>query len=66
MKKAICTITLLLALGSFIPAISQNKSAIEKEVKALAEELRRAYDTRDNNALMACFVKWLAEMRPSQ
>jgi hypothetical protein len=57
MKKAICTITLLLALGSFIPAISQNKSAIEKEVKALAEEFRRAWDARDNDALMACYGK---------
>jgi uncharacterized protein (TIGR02246 family) len=57
MKKAICTITLLLALGSFIPAISQNKSAIEKEVKALAEEFLRAYNARDISALMTCFGK---------
>jgi uncharacterized protein (TIGR02246 family) len=57
MKKILCSIALLIAMAAFQPAISQNKSVIEKEVKALAEELRRAYDTRDNNALMACFGK---------
>lgn len=57
MKKVFCTITLLLAIGTFQPAFSQNKSALEKEITALAQEMRRAYDVRDNDALMACYGK---------
>ena len=50
MKKILCSIALLIAMAAFQPAISQNKSVIEKEVKALAEELRRAYDTKIGRA----------------
>lgn len=57
MKKVFCTITLLLAIGTFQSAISQNKSALEKEITAFAQKFIQAYDTRDNDALMACFGK---------
>jgi uncharacterized protein (TIGR02246 family) len=57
MKKILCSAALLIAMAAFQPAISQNKSVIEKEVKALAQEFLRAYNARDINALMTCFGK---------
>lgn len=57
MKTPLVTLLCCLSLSALVPAVARANPEVEKQVRALAAELQRAWDTRDIDAYMALFAK---------
>ena len=57
MNKSIRTLLLGLTLTTFVPVHAQNSPDVEKGVRALAADMKRAFDARDVTAVMANYGK---------